>query len=171
MKTKVINYENLFNLFVLKIKQDNRDLLKHPFKQKDRYYATDAQSLIYMSVKKIKLPFSEQKQPECFRVIPKQTVKLAIPVFILKEKLSLKRIREPGGKVFDNKIPFSIYGTIYYYNQLIRLLKAAKITDTDTIYQMSEIKEGANIFKLNNGISVLVAYAIPKLTEEPIKII
>src|SRR3990167_10869447 len=70
MITTQTDYEKVFQLFVLQSQDDYRLDLKQPFKQGERYWATDAYSIIFLPVEKAQLNFAEQDKPKASAIIP-----------------------------------------------------------------------------------------------------
>lgn len=93
MVTTEINYDQLFKLFCTE--DELRPEMMHPYKQGERYYATDATAMIFMPTNEAELPFVEQDKPQSDKVIPREkTMQIEILVSDIERKMLPEMIDE-----------------------------------------------------------------------------
>ena len=88
-----INYSKAFQLFI------GSDVLRPdiltPFKQCDKYFATDAMAMIILPINEAELNYPERERPKCDAIIPKEeTMNIEMRVSELEEKLIPEMIEE-----------------------------------------------------------------------------
>ena len=88
-----INYDKAFQLFVSK--DELRPDMLTPFKQDNKYFATDAMAIIFIPIEEVELNYPERSRPQCSAVLPKEDVmNIKINISDIEEKLIPEMIEE-----------------------------------------------------------------------------
>lgn len=102
MVTTEINYQELFNLFIND--DELRPEMNHPYKQGNRYFATDATAMVFIPCDRVELNYPEQDKPQSDKVIPRdKTMQVVISISEIESKLTPEMIDEEIDKVKKEK--------------------------------------------------------------------